>query len=112
MAFCCSYDYILRTETMTSDARYILPLLNRTLDALKNCTANVTQRNDTQSATANSQHDGFKSKYLTDFKQISAENVAALLLKYHEESLFFGYGFDDVTFKTTCAIPTSNGPCC
>ena len=96
---------------MTSDARYILPLLNRTLDALDAATMNVMPRNDTKPA-ANSKHNGFKPKYLTDFKQISADNLAALLLKFHEESLFFGYGFDDVTFKTTCAIPTSNGPCC
>ena len=108
---CCSYDYILRTETMTSDARYILPLLNRTLDALNNGTRNVMQRNDTKPA-ANSKHNGFKPKYLTNFKLISADNLAALLLKFHEESLFFGYGFDDVTYRTTCEIPTSNGSCC
>ena len=99
---------------MTSDARYILPLLNRTLDALDAATMNVMPRNATQPATSQqtSKYTGFKPKYLTDFKQISADNLAALRLKFHEESLFFGYGFNDVTYKTTCAIPTSNGPCC
>ena len=107
----CSYDYILRTETMTSDARYILPLLNRTLDALGSGTRNVMQRNDTHIRPSKTRT-GFNPKYLTDYKQISAENVTALLSKYHEESLVFGYGFDDVTFKTTCEISTSNGFCC
>ena len=108
---CCSYDYILRTETMTSDARYILPLLNRTLDALNHVTMNVMQRKDTLSAVS-SKHDRFLPKYLTDFKQISAANLTALLAKYHQESLFYGYGLDNVTYMTSCKIPTSNGFCC
>ena len=95
---------------MTNDARYILPLLNRTTDALNQVTMNVMQRSNTSAVTSN--HDRFKPKYLTDFKQISAKTLQALLLKYHDESLFYGYGIDDVTYMTTCQIPTSNGFCC
>ena len=98
---------------MTSDARYILPLLNRTLDALNHVTMNVMQRNDAQQTSpVSSKPDRFMPKYLTDFQQISAENLTALLAKYHQESLFFGYDFDNVTYMASCKIPTSNGFCC
>ena len=104
-----SYDYILRTETMDTDANYILPLLNQTRDVLQRVITNKSNRTIKNSSGAQVKRSRY---YLKDLQQLPTKMISGLMKKYLTERVLFGYHFDVKHMEASCAIESDNGYCC
>ena len=102
----CRYDYILRVETMSEDARLILPLLGQHSSALSSATSNV----------AGAHHATWRAKVGKKthdiLNEISMRDKKRLKEYYKKELSLFGYDFNSLTNTVSCRIKRENSTCC
>ena len=98
--FYFSFDNIARIETMETDSKRILSLLDLDESVLKSSTQN-----------AYSKEKPLKS-VLEQYKDIPKQKLDLLVKRYARDMEILGYHFNPETFEATCAIDTPDGVCC
>ena len=105
------YDYILRTETLRSDASLILKHLNLTTADFQWATKNVHSHNQEHIST-----DGNNASYLDQsipqLDSIDVDSIHALQSVYWREDALFGYDIDASTKTAECGIGMETGDVC
>ncbi|ELU08291.1 hypothetical protein CAPTEDRAFT_145153, partial [Capitella teleta] len=103
------YDYVIRTETIAEDAKYILDILSQGLDAPLELEIVHTRSNNTVDDVV----DPTFAKVIESFEKIPKYQLEQLKEVYKHDMEAFGYDFDVQSREAVCAYDEHvNDLCC
>ena len=99
------YDYVIRHEAMSEDAKIVLRRLGFKSDHFK-------QAEKIHPGNRRNYIFGLGEQYLYEFNKVPKSKLKKLYTRYSVDMQLFGYGFDQDLKITSCRVPLPNGKTC